>query len=658
VDGNGDVVAAGTLLTGIDEEFAVIKFNGTTGAERWRQVIPARPDGVGGGTAEAVAVDGVGDVVAAGVLRPRADQDFTVLKFDGATGTERWRQRIPAGFSGGARAVGIDPAGDVVAAGRLETSFPATAVFAVVKFAGASGTEQWRQTIVGPANNLVGARAVGIDPAGDVVAAGVTQIVDNLSDFTVLKVDGATGAERWRQIITGTTHFFHEANAVGVDTVGAVVAVGRIQNVGTSWDFTAVKVDGGSGAEQWRQVLTGTGERPGGENTAQAVAVDRAGDVVAAGGTENTAGQIQDFTVVKVDGGDGAEQWRQVLDGTPHLFARAEAVAVDRAGDVVAAGRTQTVDSNATFHFTVAKLAGASGTVQWRQDLPSFGLALAVAVDGNSDVVAAGSTGAGFTVLKFDGATGTERWRQELPGSATAVAVDGTGDVVAAGMLTTGPRPFDRAFAVLKFEGATGTEQWRQVLPSMSRSVGARAVTVDGVGDVVAAGVLSSTSIPSSVENFAVVKLDGASGAERWRQVLPDGRVSAVAVDASGNVVAAGDTRPTGSQLELTIVKFRGTDGGDFEASACVGTGVARLRGRVRVADPPGNADVALRLRGPGDCRDRTTTNAQGHYVFRTLGPGTYTVTPAKDACTFTPVDRTVTIAAQDVRARFRGTCP
>jgi len=89
-----------------------------------------------------------------------------------------------------------------------------------------------------------------------------------------------------------------------------------------------------------------------------------------------------------------------------------------------------------------------------------------------------------------------------------------------------------------------------------------------------------------------------------------------------------------------------------------VGTGAARLRGRVRAADLAGIGDVIMRLRGPGGCRDTVTTNAQGHYVFRTLGPGTYTVTPAKEPCTFTPADRTVTLAAEDVRAWFRGTCP
>ena len=213
---------------------------------------------------------------------------------------------------------------------------------------------------------------------------------------------------------------------------------------------------------------------------------------------------------------------------------------------------------------------------------------------------------------------------------------------------------------MVKLDGASGAERWRQGINGTANgNDGARAVAVDAVGDVVAAGFIMNSG---GTLDFAVVKLDGASGAERWRQGIngtangSDAAV-AVAVDAAGDVVAAGTTRNSGT-LDFTVVKLRGTDGGDFEASACVGTGASRLRGRVRVANRTGLADVTLRLRGPGDCRETTTTNAQGHYVFRTLGPGTYTITPAKDACTFTPADRTVTIAARVVRARFRGTCP
>jgi len=215
---------------------------------------------------------------------------------------------------------------------------------------------------------------------------------------------------------------------------------------------------------------------------------------VAAGRLQIT-GNTTAFTVIKFTGATGAERWRQVIPGTAAGFGRANAVAVDGNGDVVAAGAFSNPPGSSDF--TVVKLAGASGTEQWRQVLPGVDNAQAVAVDGNGDVVAAGRL-----VIKFDGATGTEQWRQAIPGAARAVAVDGNGDVVAAGGLLTGPSSTD--FLVVKLAGTSGTEQWRQVLPGGSNPLGsANAVTVDPTGSVVATGV---TQTVDNLHDFMVVK--------------------------------------------------------------------------------------------------------------------------------------------------------
>ena len=54
---------------------------------------------------------------------------------------------------------------------------------------------------------------------------------------------------------------------------------------------------------------------------------------------------------------------------------------------------------------------------------------------------------------------------------------------------------------------------------------------------MVAAGATTNTDTGN---DFTVVKLDGTSGAELWRQVIPGGGANAVTVDEDGNVVAAG----------------------------------------------------------------------------------------------------------------------
>jgi len=334
-----------------------------------------------------------------------------------------------------------------------------------------------------------------------------------------------SGAWAWQVTINGTANRGEEAIAVAVDSAGDVVAAGWTDNRGSFNDFTVVKVEGASGAELWRVVIAGSGR---GGDLAIAVAVDGAGDVVAAGWTDNdTSGTGLDFLVVKLAGSTGAELWRYVLnpaDGDDEAYA----VAVDSAGDVVAAGYTS---NTGPWDFTVVKLAGSTGAELWRYILnpaDDFDLAFAVTVDAAGDVVAAGATqtagtSTDFTVVKLAGPSGAERWRAAIAGSGT---------------------------------GADA----------------ANAVTVDGVGDVVAAGWTDNSGTGG---DFTVVKLAGPSGAERWRAAIDgtgtgDDQAWAVAVDGAGDVLAAGGTSPTSPRVlprmeaSFTVVKLRGTDGGDF----------------------------------------------------------------------------------------------
>lgn len=670
VNAAGDVIAAGAIDKDFGRDFSVVKFAGTSGTELWRR------DDFGGGNAgidfaSAVALDAAGDVVAAGFLERAEPAGFTVVKLDGASGVDRWRQIITGtGFGSFANAVAVNVAGDVVAAGGVADAGRARD-FTVVKFDGASGSERWRRQLDGssPAPNRAGALAV--DPAGHVVAAGELRNAETDSDFTVLKLDGANGAERWRRMINGTANGFDRANAVAVDAAGDVVAAGMIIDAGGAGGFTVLKLGRHRGAERWRTVIHGPGQGGGFVN---AVVADAAGDVLVAGTTSsNLASGLAGFTVVKLEKSSGAESWRTVIAGQP--FARndrASAVAVDAVGDVVAAGAITTAPSRG---FAVVKLDGASGRERWRYFLTgtsaseAFDGASKVAVDAAGSVVAAGTitntgTQADFAVTKVNGVTGVELWHQTLNGSANgpdranAVALDAAGDVLAAGFLANTATGSD--LTVVKFDGVTGSERWRQVVPAPSGCCigGALAVTVDAAGDVVAAGW---TVDPDASPNyFTILKFDGASGVEHWRRIIPTPSgccLSGVsAVDAAGDVVAAGSIQDN-SGSHYTVVKLRGSDGGDFGTNACQGAGSFRVRGRVRMLSRSDTPEVTLTLTGPAGCQETTTTSSVGHYAFRKLRRGTYTLTPAKAGCTFVPASQTVTLEEGAPHAHFRGTC-
>src|SRR5947208_778459 len=303
VDGAGDVIVGGGASQAAN--FCVAKLSGTTGAELWRA-------GIVDGGSTAVAVDAAGDVIAGGSVNGAVRQGI-VVKFAGATGGEVWRTTLSSSGDGSfVLALSLIGGTDVAITG-VANNAGTDGDMMVAKLAGATGETLWRRDIDGTASGRDGGRGIAIDGAGDVLVAGITQNggqptcrvnghgeVGDSGDFTVVKLEGTSGAEVWRRALNGSTVFDFgyfecsrdEAAAVAVTGAGDVVAVGFTSNTTTHQDFTIVKLSGADGHEIWRRL------RPTlDENVATRVALDASEDVVAAGYTQ----------LVKVRGADGAD---------------------------------------------------------------------------------------------------------------------------------------------------------------------------------------------------------------------------------------------------------------------------------------------------------------------------------------------------------------
>ena len=111
----------------------------------------------------------------------------------------------------------------------------------------------WQTNVKGTANDNDEARAVAVDSAGNVVAAGFTKNAGTGQDFTVIKFSRLNGAELWRRAINGTANDGDAAFAVAVDAADDVVAVGTVGRTGLDRDFFVVKLSGADGAERWRR---------------------------------------------------------------------------------------------------------------------------------------------------------------------------------------------------------------------------------------------------------------------------------------------------------------------------------------------------------------------------------------------------------------------
>ncbi len=431
----------------------------------------------------------------------------------------------------------------------------------------AQGPLLWQQNLNGTANSFDDARSVAVDNRGNVLAAGRTVNTGTFDDFTVAKFD-RNGHLLWQQNLNGTANGSDEARSVAVDNRGNVLAVGFTSNAGASLDFTVAKFDR-NGTLLWQQNINGT-DPTGSFEAANSVAVDNQGNVLAAGRTQNT-GSSWDFTVAKFDR-DGTLLWQQNLNGTANVYDEANSVAVDNQGNVLAAGLTQNTGSS--WDFTIAKF-DRDGTLLWQQNLNGtangFDEAFSVAVDNQGNVLAAGRTqntsgsfDFDFTVAKFD-RDGTLLWQQNISGT------DPTGSMNSA-FSGGGGQPRQRArrrqhpksdsfqdFTVAKFD-RNGTLLWQQTSMDTTPNLGdgANSVAVDNQGNVFAAG---STSNAGGSWDFTVAKFD-RDGTLLWQENLNGTAPNSgdfglsVAVDNQGNAFAAGQTENTSTLSDFTVAKF------------------------------------------------------------------------------------------------------
>jgi hypothetical protein len=135
-----------------------------------------RFDGGAYDRAGAITTDGAGNSYLAGSAESREGASpFVVVKL-GPDGTRHWTARYDGsrgGVGGEARAVAVDAAGNVYAAGYIDDGviFNQNYDYLVVKF-GPDGRQRWAQRYNGPGNNSDFATQVVVDGAGNTIVTG------------------------------------------------------------------------------------------------------------------------------------------------------------------------------------------------------------------------------------------------------------------------------------------------------------------------------------------------------------------------------------------------------------------------------------------------------------------------------------------------------
>lgn len=566
LDPNGDVVAAGYFQDAAGRyRVGAVKLAGASGAEIWRFVLP-----VSGGAdfAEALAVDAEGDAYLAGGY----DGAFWVARLEGATGMLAWERKFTQGR---ARAVALHPvAGTVDAAGGFATA-PAGGDFGVVRLDRATGMPIWAYATDGT-DTISSDVAYAIAPAGDgsadVFAAGVVDNMGTGSDLFAVRLDGATGGDRWFRTVDAGVAYVAD---LAMTAAGSPIVVGYDAQLGTDIGVqaTAVAFDPESGATRWTGVIDGGVE---GYDVASAIAVAPGDRPHVVGSVAKGLAGTQAF-VARLAGADGAVAARLDLDGGGFDSGDAgAAVAHDAAGDVIAGGQLENASPryDRQRDFTVVKLDRRRGDERWRYAFPGSAANTRVeavaAAAGGAVVVAGAAPGApgddDATVVRLT-PDGMVEWVRQFPGGspppgdpdeALDAVVGPDGGVYVTGVLRR-PTTGNDLFAVKL--SAAGGELWRRIDQSDGNNVDrGEAIAVDGAGDAAVGGQRD--------RQWLVLKLAGADGAVRWPALI-EGRVAGgygqladVAVDpATGDVLAVGSLENTAGQRDLAVVRLAAATG-------------------------------------------------------------------------------------------------
>jgi uncharacterized delta-60 repeat protein len=409
VDGSGNIYVTGSSYNSDsdikdDWDYATVKYN-SEGQEQW----VARYNGPGNSSDEAtaIAVDGSGNVYVTGYSKGSDTYyDYATVKYN-SEGQEQWVARYngPGNGNDYANAIAVDGSGNIYVTGESRGSGTFDD-YATVKY-NSSGQEQWVARYNGPGNSGDGANAIAVDGSGNIYVTGSSYNLDldikDDWDYATVKYN-SEGQEQWVARYNGPGNSSDEANAIAVDGSGNVYVTGSSVGSGTSFDYMTVKYNS-EGQEQWVARYNGPGN---GNDYANAIAVDGSGNIYVTGESYDS-GTSSDYATVKYNS-SGEEQWVARYNGPENSVDRAHAIAID-GSDVYVSGVSAGLGTS--YDYATVKYNSA-GEEQWvaRYNGPgnSYDYVTAIAVDGSGNVYVTGYSEGNkwsvYTTIKYSGETG------------------------------------------------------------------------------------------------------------------------------------------------------------------------------------------------------------------------------------------------------------
>ena len=568
VDHAGNVYVTGRSEgVGSLTDYVTVKYD-PNGIELWT----ARYNGPLNGydAVSSLAVDHAGNVCVTGRSEGAGtSSDYATIKYN-PDGKEIWTARYngPGNDYDAALGLAVDPEENVYVTG-LSRGIGTSSDFATIKY-DPGGIEIWTARYNGPGNDRDWAVSLVVDTPGNVYVLGSSYSGDQLDDLVTVKYD-PDGVELWAACYNGPGNGWDHARALTLDPMGNVVVTGESKGEWEDSDYATIKYDPEQGNEVWAVRYNGP-KKYSNNDFARAIRVDDQGNVYVTGWSWG-AGSPYDNTTVKYDP-IGNELWTAHHEDPEFGRFSPQFLELDPRGNVVVAGFLS--GGNSSRDYAVVKYdklgndfwaARYNGPGNYDDEL------VFLAVDEDLNVYVTGSSCMEYSpdtgeCLNYDYATikydpdGNELWTAHYDGPrnfedrAVSLAVDLQGNVYVTGKSQQDPYIlFD--YLTVKYD-PDGGELWvaRYNGPDHMDDE-AVSLVLDDQGTVYVTGTSQGTG---TGQDYLTIKYD-PDGNELWiaRYNGPgndEDRASSIALDPEGNLLVSGKSEGVGTRDDYATLKY------------------------------------------------------------------------------------------------------
>jgi uncharacterized delta-60 repeat protein len=635
VDGQGNVYVTGSSQNGAYDEIATIKYN-SVGEQIWVQ----RDDGVANGEDVPIglAVDGSGNVYVVGrIYSPPSQYSFCTQKYDSLGERQWWLSYeggiqeddfplamtldhegnvLVVGYSDALDGVGVnydfvtlkyDPMGALIFSDRTGTSGSrddrAAAVAAhtdgsfyvagyssqgtesrirVIKY-DTAGSVDWDMEYAPINYSASYASHIGLDEAGNAFVGGKSYSSDTNWDYTLIKLN-PDGDQQWTAHYNGLANGYDESAGLAVTGGGTAYLTGWSMGQFTSSDCATLSYSS-DGDLNWAMIYNG----PSSSDDGSAGIALAPNDRICVVGNAYNGFALQDYLVLNYSSA-GIEQWAAFYNGPSDLWDLATDLCLSQEGGIYVAGAVSHTYLGRDFLLIKYDANGmALWTATYNHSANEDDRAEQVAVDVEGNVYVTGAsegttTQDDYATVKYN-SLGEQLWVARYNGPdneddrAEDVGVNSLNEVWVTGRSTNASNSYD--IVTVKYD-ANGTQLWTETYGSVAEDDWSEELAFDSQENVLVAGVTAA----SGTNDFLMLKY-APTGQLLWAATYNgpaqgSDELTALAIDPSDNVYAAGESEGSGTYGDFLVVKYNPSgdlmwtaryDGADhlFDAAADLG---------------------------------------------------------------------------------------